>query len=147
MDNQDAHKYDDIINLPHHQSATRPHMSLYDRAAQFSPFAALTGYDEAVKETARLTETKHELSEGERAVLSAKMSCLRERLTEQPEITLTYFIPDKKKDGGAYTTVTGRVRKIDSFERIITLCNKTQIPFDDIADMTGEVFDILGYDD
>ena len=139
-------KYDDIINLPHHQSKNRPHMSMADRAAQFSPFAALTGYDEAVKETARLTDRKQELSEEDMAALSAKMALLKERISKQPEVTVTYFIPDGKKVGGAYSTICGKVKRIDDFERTLTLTNQTIVPLDDIADMTGEVFDILGLD-
>lgn len=137
----------DIINLPHHQSKSRPHMSLYDRAAQFSPFVALTGYDEAVKETARLTERKQELSDEDKTRLSAKMSFLQERIKEQPEVAITYFIPDEKKDGGSYLTIDGRIKRIDEIDRIITLTDRTIIPFDDIADMTGDVFDILGLDE
>lgn len=139
-------KYDDIINLPHHQSKNRPHMSMADRAALFSPFAALTGYDEAVKETARLTDRKQELSEEDMAALSAKMALLKERISKQPEVTVTYFIPDGKKVGGAYSTISGKVKRIDDFERTLTLTNQTIVPLDDIADMTGEVFDILGLD-
>lgn len=147
MGNQDNHKYDDIINLPHHQSKSRPHMSMADRAAQFSPFAALSGYDEAVKETARLTDRKQELSEEDMAALSAKMALLQERINEQPEVTITYFIPDGKKDGGAYSTISGNVKRIDDFERTLTLTNQTKIPLDDIAEITGEVFVILGLDE
>ena len=140
-------RYDDIINLPHHQSKSRPHMSMADRAAQFSPFAALSGYDEAVKETARLTDRKQELSEEDMAALSAKMALLQERINEQPEVTITYFIPDGKKDGGAYSTISGNVKRIDDFERTLTLTNQTKIPLDDIAEITGEVFVILGLDE
>ena len=147
MGNQDNHKYDDIINLPHHQSKSRPHMSMADRAAQFSPFAALSGYDEAVKETARLTDRKQELSEEDMAALSAKMALLQERINEQPEVTITYFIPDGKKDGGAYSTISGNVKRIDDFERTLTLTNQTKIPLDDIAEITGEVFVNLGLDE
>ena len=147
MGNQDNHKYDDIINLPHHQSKSRPHMSMADRAAQFPPFAALSGYDEAVKETARLTDRKQELSEEDMAALSAKMALLQERINEQPEVTITYFIPDGKKDGGAYSTISGNVKRIDDFERTLTLTNQTKIPLDDIAEITGEVFVILGLDE
>ena len=140
-------KYDDIINLPHHQSKSRPHMSIYDRAAQFSPFAALTGYDEAVKETARLTDRKQELSEEDMSALSAKMALLQERISEQPEVTITYFIPDGKKNGGAYSTISGKIKRVDNFERTLTLTNQAKIPLDDIAEMTGEVFGILGFCD
>lgn len=140
-------KYNDIINLPHHQPKSRPHMSMADRAAQFSPFAALTGYDEAVKETARLTDRKQELSEEDMTALSAKMALLQERISEQPEVTITYFIPDGKKDGGAYSTISGNVKRIDDFERTLTLTNQTKIPLNDIAEITGEVFVTLGLDE
>lgn len=140
-------KYKDIINLPHHQSKSRPHMSMADRAAQFSPFAALTGYDEAVKETARLTDRKLELSEEEKTTLNAKLSLLQEKIKAQPEVTITYFVPDGKKDGGAYMTINGRIKRIDEIDRVITLTDRTVIPLDDISDMTGEVFDLLGLDE
>ena len=147
MNKQDIHKYDDIINLPHHQSRSRPHMPLSDRAAQFSPFAALTGYEEAVKETARLTDKKQELSEEEKEVLNAKLSLLREKIKEQPRITITYFIPDQKKDGGSYATVTGQIKKMDDFQRFLMLTNQLKVPMDDIAEISGEVFEPLGYEE
>lgn len=136
----DNHKYDDIINLPHHQSQTRVHMSLYDRAAQFSPFAALTGYDDAVKESARLTDKKQELSDEAISQLNVKLLFIKEQIKNQPEITITYFVPDEKKDGGTYTTEKSAVKRIDDFERVIILENHTKIPFDDIADIEGEIF-------
>lgn len=136
----DNHKYDDIINLPHHQSQTRVHMSLYDRAAQFSPFAALTGYDDAVKESARLTDKKQELSDEAISQLNVKLLFIKEQIKNQPEITITYFVPDEKKDGGTYTTEKSAVKRIDDFERVIVLENHTKIPFDDISDIEGEIF-------
>lgn len=132
---KDMHRYDDMIHLPHHQSGTRPHMSLHDRAAQFSPFAALTGYDAAVEEAARLTEQKLELSEEEKATLSAKLTEIKEHIKERPEVTVTYFVPDERKAGGTYVTVTGTVRRIDEFERIVVMQDQSRIPIDDIIDL------------
>lgn len=132
--------YDDIINLPHHQSATHPHLSAYDRAAQFSPFAALTGYEDAVAETARLTDKNVELDEYGKADLNERLNMIQETLGEQPEVSITYFLPDKKKSGGAYVTVTGGVKKIDEYEHIVVMLDATKIPIDDIAKINGEIF-------
>ncbi|MCD8005221.1 MAG: hypothetical protein LUE91_06155, partial [Oscillospiraceae bacterium] len=98
-----SHDYSDIINLPHHVSATRPHMSMHDRAAQFSPFAALTGYDAAVKETARLTDQRAELDDDMKEKLSERINLLQENLAAAPAVEITYFIPDERKEGGAYS--------------------------------------------
>lgn len=132
--------YDDIIHLPHHVSKTRPQMSMQDRAAQFSPFAALTGYDDEIHETARLTDQRVELSEDEKQVLDRKQQCLLEHLTEQPAITVTCFVPDSRKAGGAYRTVCGRLKKLDTFARRIILTDGTQIPMEDVVDMECELF-------
>lgn len=129
---RDMHRYDDIIHLPHHQSGTRPHMSLHDRAAQFSPFAALTGYDAAVEEAARLTEQKLELSEEEKAAIGAKLTEIKEHIKERPEVTVTYFVPDERKAGGTYVTVTGTVRRIDEFERVVVMQDQSRIGIGDI---------------
>ena len=129
---KDMHRYDDIIHLPHHQSGTRRHMSLHDRAAQFSPFAALTGYDAAVEEAARLTEQKLELSEEEKAALGAKLTEIKEHIKERPGVTITYFVPDERKAGGTYATVTGTVRRIDDFERVVVMQDQSRIGIDDI---------------
>lgn len=123
-----SNKYDKIINLPHHVSSTRPHMSMIDRAAQFSPFAALTGYDAAVKETARLTEQKIELDEYEKAALDQRILLLQEHLKELPEVTITHFVPDEHKDGGKYVSITEAVKKIDTYEKQIVLVDKSKIP-------------------
>lgn len=136
---KDIHEYDDIIDLPHHQSATRPHMSLHDRAAQFSPFAALTGYEAAVSETARLTEGKIELDEDARAALDEKLQFLQESAGEQ-QVSVTYFQPDIKKQGGAYLTVSGIIKKINSYERVIMLEDGTSISVDDILDIRSDIF-------
>ena len=137
-------KYNEIMNLPHHVSKTRPQMAMSDRAAQFAPFAALTGYDDAVKETGRLTDDKIELEESSLNELNAKVQLLRENLADGPEITFTYFKPDERKAGGAYLSTTGTVKKIDDYERLIVLQDGTKLPMDDILDMGGELFSILG---
>ena len=113
--------YADIIDLPHHVSQQHPQMPMEKRAAQFSPFAAVAGHDDAIHETARFTEKQMELSEDEIALIDEKLQWLREHIKEQPEITVTYFQPDKKKNGGAYVTVTGSAKKVDEFERVLVL--------------------------
>ena len=118
---QITNRYDDIISLPHHQSKTRPHMPLIDRAAQFSPFAALTGYDDAVKETARQTERKAELSEEMQACLQEKLQILQAQIPTKPEAILTYFEGDENKAGGTYWTVQGEIKRIDEYRRVIVL--------------------------
>lgn len=138
--------YDDIINLPHHVSSTRPQMSMIDRAAQFSPFAALTGYDAAIKETGRLTDEKIELDEEALSNLNMKFQILFERLDEQPDIAITYFKPDETKSGGAYLTTTDKIKKIDEYERIITTANGTKIPMDDVISLESEIFQGLYFD-
>ena len=110
--------YDDIINLPHHQSKNHPRMSLHDRAAQFAPFAALTGYDDAVKEARRLTDSKPELDENQLEELDQKLADLMTRIEEHPEVTIIYFEPDDKKEGGAYVTCVGKIKKIDGYKRV-----------------------------
>ncbi len=132
--------YDDIIHLPHHVSDKRPQMPMQDRAAQFSPFAALTGYSEAVAETARLTDEKMELDETEQAVLDRKQRILMDALSEHPAITVTYFQKDERKAGGAYRTVSGKLKKIDEFERTLILTNGEQIRTGDICDIESELF-------
>lgn len=132
--------YDDIINLPHHVSATRPQMPMIDRAAQFSPFAALTGYDAAIKETGRLTDEKIEIDEDTKASLDMKQVYLMEIIDEQPEISVTYFLPDTKKSGGAYVTVTGNLKRFDEYERLLILTNGKKIPMDDIANIESDLF-------
>ena len=125
-------KYDDIINLPHHESTKHPKMSLYDRAAQFSPFAALTGHEAAIKETARLTEERIELDESAKTELDEKLQRLYETLSERPQITVTYFCPDELKEGGAYVTHTGVVKKMDAYYRTLLMEDGTMILMEDI---------------
>jgi len=135
--------YDDIINLPHHRSATRPHMSAYDRAAQFSPFAALTGYEAAVAETARQTDKKADLDECDKATLNERLTIIQDTLNDQPEVSITFFLPDKKKSGGAYITVTGGVKKIDEYEHLVVMLDATKIPIDDIFEINGSLFAVF----
>ena len=128
-------KYDDIIDLPHHISATRPRMPMIDRAAQFMPFRALTGYEDAVHETSRLTDERVELTEDEKALLDTKLQRLADRLDSHPQVTLTWFRPDKRKTGGAYVTTTGQIRKIDDFEGVLILLGGERILIEDILDI------------
>lgn len=132
--------YSDIIDHPHYVSKTRPQMSELERAAQFSPFAALTGYDAAISETGRLTDEKIELGEETRAVLDMKQQYLLDMISDQPEITVTYFIPDTKKSGGAYVSVTGNLKRIDEYERLMLLTTGEKIPLDDIMDIESDLF-------
>lgn len=128
-------KYDDIIDLPHHVSATRPHMLLSDRAAQFQPFRALTGYEGAVQETARLTDQKIELTGDEKAALDGALRGLAEDIGNQPAVTLVYFRPDEKKSGGAYLTAVGRLKKIDGHAGVLVLMGGERIPIKDILEI------------
>ena len=127
--------YDDIIHLPHHRSKKHAPMPLIDRAAQFSPFAALTGHDAAIKETARLTDRKIELDEYEIAVLDEKLQRIKEQLKVYPEVTITYFQPDIRKDGGKYVTVTGKVKKIDEYAKAMIMEDGTRILIEDIIEI------------
>lgn len=133
-------KYKDIINLPHYKSKKRPHMSNYDRAAQFSPFAALTGHDEAIKETARLTDKRQELDETTKTMLNEKFNFIMEHIYDQPEITVTYFIPDTLKSGGMYVDFAGKVKKYDYFNRILHFTDNTEIKVDDILEIDSKIF-------
>jgi len=132
--------YDDIINLPHHVSTKRPQMSRIDRAAQFAPFAALTGHDEAIKETARLTDERIELDESTLSILNDKIQIILDNLDIAPEVTVTYFKPDNKKFGGAYINHTGVVKRIDDFEKTVIFTDKVIIQIEDILDIQGTVF-------
>ena len=133
-------QYDDIINLPHHVSSTRPQMPILDRAAQFAPFAALTGYDAAIKETGRLTDEKIEMDEEALNILNMKYQILVDSLDDEPEVTFTYFKPDERKAGGAYVKVTGTVKKVDDFERLIVMQDGTKLPMDNILNIDGKIF-------
>lgn len=131
-------KYDDIINMPHHKSAKHPQMSMINRAAQFSPFAALTGHGEAIKETARLTDERIELDESVKAVIDERLQYIEENIKSKPTVTVTYFEPDNRKEGGEYVTVTGKVRKIDRVINCIIMTNGMIIPICEIFNIEGE---------
>ena len=130
--------YDDIIRLPHHVSQNHPQMPLRERAAQFAPFAALTGYEAAVGETARLAAERRELDAQEAAELNRSLAELAARLKDRPEVTIEYFVPDGRKSGGAYVTVNGRVRHISVPEKTLVMEDGTVIPMDDVTALTGE---------
>ena len=136
-------KYREIIDLPHHVSKTRPQMPMSDRAAQFAPFAALTGYDAAIKETGRLTDERIELDEEALTALDMKYQLLMDAFDDAPEVTITYFQPDERKAGGKYITATSAVKKIDDCERRITMRDGTRIPMDDVLSIDGELFSSL----
>lgn len=132
--------YDDIIHLPHHVSKRHPQMSLYNRAAQFAPFAALTGYEEAIIETARLTAPKVDMMEDNQQLLDRKLALLSRSLREQPTVSITYFQPDKKKTGGQYLTVTGVIKTIRDSERVILMADGKCVSIDTIINIDGDIF-------
>ena len=129
----DMNNYDDIINLPYRKSTKRPRMEIINRAAQFAPFSALTGYETAVKETARLTDKKIELDEYMKEEINLKLQSLL--ISEDNQVKITYFVPDKRKSGGKYETKIGTVAKIKDFERTIVFSDKTEIPIEDILEI------------
>lgn len=135
-----TNRYDDIINLPHPEPTIRPRMAMENRAAQFSPFAALTGYDDATREEARLVDMKQELSEDMKDMIDAKLAIIEQHIKEQPEISVTYFQPDEKKTGGRYTTVSGNVKKLDGVEHVIIMADGTKIPIGDVRLIGGDLF-------
>lgn len=135
MRDSDEHKYDDMIDMSHHVSAKHPQMPLADRAAQFSPFAALTGYEAAIAETARVTEDRVNLSDNSREALDRKLQLLRERLQEKPVVEITYFVPDERKQGGSYETIAGVVKKIDVYGHRIVLENGVSVEIGEIVDI------------
>ena len=127
--------YDDIIGLTHHVSEAHPQMLMRDRAAQFSPFAALTGYGAVIHETGRITEPKIELGDDEIEELNRKLNILSKRIDEHPSVTATYFKPDVRKDGGAYLTVSGKIKKLDKYTRSIFFDSGLKIPIEDIFEI------------
>lgn len=130
---KDTHDYDDIINLPHHQSKNRPHMTNLERGAQFSPFAALKGYDDEIDEAARLTEMRLSPDDERIREINEKLSLLKESVRNRPNVAITYFAPDSKKEGGAYLTAEGALKKFDEYNRQLTLSTNTKIPIDNIT--------------
>ena len=133
-------KYEDIINLPYPKKGTHSKMSMHDRAAQFSPFAALTGYEEAVEETARPTDDKIELAEDMKAIIDAKLQMLADRIDEMPTVTVLCFVADEKKAGGKYVAVTDRVKSIDPIERLLVMCAKGSIHIENIRSIESDIF-------
>jgi len=140
MDQTEHFRFSDIIALPHHVSPTRPQMKRIDRAAQFSPFAALTGYAAAIWEAGRQTQPRIELSEDEKAILDRKQAVLLEQLDAHPEVTVTYFVPDAHKDGGSYVSRTDHVKRIDAHRRLLLLCDDTAIALDEILNLDSPIF-------
>lgn len=135
--------YSDIISLPHHVSKKRPPMPQRDRAAQFSPFAALTGYDAEIDEAARLTDKRICLGEDAKIRLDERMQVLADKIDEKPTITVTYFVPDEKKDGGSYRTFSGSARRIDEYEQVLVFTDGTRVPLKSIAVVEGGIFRFL----
>lgn len=132
-------KYEDMLYLPHHVSPTHPQMPVSDRAAQFSPFAALTGYDAAIKETARRTDDFVELDEHEKILLDEQLQVLKEHLSHQPKVSVTYFSPDERKSGGVYLHISGNVTKIEEYEKKMVLSDGTKVSLTNIVEMEVEV--------
>lgn len=133
-------KYEDIINLTHHVSKKHKQMSLEARSAQFAPFAALTGYEDVIEETERITKDKIEINEELKRILDGKLKLIKEYILKKPEITITYFKPDLKKSGGSYETITDKVIRIDNYNHVIVMENKIEISISDIVEITGEIF-------
>ena len=134
-------RYDDIIHLPHPTSTRHPRMPIADRAAQFAPFAALTGYDSAIKETARLTDEWVALDENAKAELDLKLRYLLDQLPNPPEAVFTYFEPDSKKDGGAYVSKSGIIKRIDPLEHKVILRDGSMIPIEFIVEIETPAFE------
>ena len=143
--------YADIIHLPHHKAVNRPHMSMYDRAAQFSPFAALSGFDGVIAETVRLTDRKIELSESEKVLLDQKLTLIDDVIRDgyHPEITVQYFVADQRKEGGEYREYTGKARQIDAVERAIVFLAENgrsagmKIAVDDVLRIYGKLVEYI----
>ena len=135
-----THRYDDIINLPHHVSQKHAPMARADRAAQFSPFAALTKHGDAIVETARLTQERKELTEDAKTKIEMRLNLLAKQIASQPQVSITYFQPDEMKDGGSYITVAGIVTKIDVYDHIVVMQDKIKIPIKNIFEINGEMF-------
>ena len=136
----DTHKYDDIINLPNPTSKRHPRMSLYARAAQFSPFAALTGHEAAIRETARQTDGKEILSDEVIAGLNEKLRVIAENIGKGQMVTITYFMPDERKAGGAYVTHSGVVKRLDEYEHTVIMTDGAEIPIGQISEIESELF-------
>jgi len=133
--------YDDMLYLPHPTSERHPRMPIANRAAIFSPFAAVSGHAEAIVEAGRRTDQKVELAEDQRLQLDRELQILMEHITEQPEVSVTWFRPDQRKAGGSYVTTPGKLKKIDDIERVLVMTNGMKIPFDDIFEIEADAFD------
>lgn len=139
--------YEDIVNLPRHISKVHPQATMADRAARFSPFAAISGYEDMVKEAARVTEERIDITDATKELLNEKLNMIIEFLDEAPEVTITYFEPDKKKDGGAYISITGTVKRIDEYERIVLMSDDKKIRIEEIYAIESDLFYSLGLDE
>ncbi|MBQ2938184.1 MAG: hypothetical protein IJE05_04840 [Clostridia bacterium] len=128
-------KYDDIINLPHHVSKKHPRLSMEQRAAQFAPFAALTGFGDAINEISRITENRIELDDEEKLKIDNILQKLINKISNKPKVTITYFIPDLRKTGGEYKTKIGNLKKIDECKQLLVLEDKTEIPIKEIIEI------------
>jgi hypothetical protein len=128
-------KYDDIINLPHHVSTKHPQMSLEQRSAQFAPFAALTGYDGQIKETARLTDERIDIDEEVKIIINNKLQEIQNKITSKPKATIKYFVSDKRKSGGEYVTTVGFIKKIDEYTHEIVMTDNSRININDIIEI------------
>ena len=134
--------YDDMIDMPHHVSSVHPQMRMEERAAQFSPFAALTGYGAVIKETARQTVPRLELSENSQEETKRQLDHLAEHIHEPPEVSITYFLADQKKEGGAYVTAAGTIKRLDDVEGILKLEDGTCIKIEDIIKIQSPVLEV-----
>lgn len=132
---RETHAYDDIIDLPHPVSARHRQMPLSERAAQFSPFAALSGYEDALREEARLTGRRIELSEEEKTLLDAQLAALAEKAADRPQIAVTWFVPDAMKEGGEYVTTAGVFKRLDEAGRCLQLTDGCRIPIGEILQL------------
>lgn len=146
-DTKHKDNYADIIDLPHHQSETHPHMSMEDRAAQFSPFAALTGHSDAIKETARLTDRKIELSEDEKLKINEKLQIINSVAGSNTIFDFIYFVPDEMKKGGAYISYAGSVKRIDEIEGLVYLNDNTAIEINQILKIESDYFKQYGIEE
>ena len=131
-----THDYDDIINLPHYEPKYHPRMSMWNRAAQFAPFAALTGYDAAIQESNRVTDDWIDLGESSNEELNRKMELILSKLSEQPHVTIEYFVPDEHKEGGSYQSYTGNIKRIDEYEKTMVMTDGKKIQLKMITNIT-----------
>ena len=129
--------YDDIINLPHYEPKHHPRMSMWNRAAQFAPFAALTGYDAAIQESGRLTDEWIDLGDSGNEELNRKMELLLSKISEQPHVIIDYFVPDEHKEGGSYQSYSGHVKRIDEYEQTMVMTDGKKIQLRMIVNITG----------